>query len=187
MGCPNQVQLEDSVVFSVCTHDPSTAILTDADFPPIYRVYEDLTATTIATGVMAKLDDINTTGFYVATLPCTTVGGFEEGKTYTIYIEATVLGDRGGISFGLQIWDKVGYATTQADQRLSADELLNRDLAGGASGGTRVVRDAWRILRNLRQIVAGVLTVYKEDDATPAWTAGVTTASGNPVNKIDPT
>jgi hypothetical protein len=77
--------------------------------------------------------------------------------------------------------------TTTADQQASADEFLNRNIAGGGSGGARIVRDAFRLLRNLRQIVAGVLTVMQEDDVTPAWTAAVTTAAGNPVDKIDPT
>lgn len=66
-----------------------------------------------------------------------------------------------------------------------ADKLLGRSLAGGADGG-RTVQDALRILRNRRSIAGGVLTVTKEDDATPAWTAAVTTAAGNPVSDVDP-
>lgn len=67
-----------------------------------------------------------------------------------------------------------------------ADEVLNRDIAGGASGGTRNVRSALRLLRNRRAIAAGTLTVYQEDDTTSAWTAAVTTAAGNPVSDINP-
>jgi len=67
-----------------------------------------------------------------------------------------------------------------------ADELLNRNIAGGGSGGARIVRDAVRALRNRVAIAAGTATVYAEDDATPAWTAAVTTAAGNPVSEIDP-
>jgi hypothetical protein len=65
------------------------------------------------------------------------------------------------------------------------DATLGRSLAGGANGG-RTIRDALRILRNKRSIAGGVLTVTAEDDATPAWTATVTTAAGNPVTNIDP-
>ena len=82
--------------------------------------------------------------------------------------------------------DKTGYTTTAADQQAVADELLNRNIAGGGSGGARIVRDALRALRNRRRIAGGVLTTYQEDDATPAWTAAVTTAVGNPVNEVDP-
>jgi hypothetical protein len=65
------------------------------------------------------------------------------------------------------------------------DKLLGRSLAGGADGG-RTVQDALRASRNKTQIAAGTLTVYQEDDATPAWTAAVTTAPGNPLTSVDP-
>ncbi len=76
--------------------------LTDADAVPSYRVYEDETAVPILTGNMAKLDDANTTGFYTEKIACTVGNGFEHGKSYTIYIEATVDGDTGGITFGFR-------------------------------------------------------------------------------------
>jgi hypothetical protein len=102
MGCPASCDIEDNLVFSICTHDPDTGVLTDADSLPIYRVYEDETATPILTGSMAKLDDPNTTGFYTELIVCTAANGFEDGKTYTIYIEATVDADTGGISYGFK-------------------------------------------------------------------------------------
>lgn len=67
----------------------------------------------------------------------------------------------------------------------NADALLGRNLAGGSDGG-RTVKDALRASRNRRIIAAGTLTVYAEDDATPAWTAAVTTNAGNPISEIDP-
>lgn len=67
-----------------------------------------------------------------------------------------------------------------------ADEILNRDIAGGGSGDTRNVRNALRRLRNRVAIAAGVGTVYQENDITVAWTASITTAAGNPVVEIDP-
>ena len=67
-----------------------------------------------------------------------------------------------------------------------ADEVLNRNLAGGASGDSRNVRNALRSLRNKAAISGGTLTVYQEDDASAAWTAAVTTAAGNPIDSIDP-
>ena len=102
MGCPTEVVIGDDLVFSVCTHDPDTGVLTDAGSAPAYRVYEDETGTAILTGSMAKLDDANTTGFYTELIACTAANGFENGKTYTLYIEATVDSDTGGICFGFK-------------------------------------------------------------------------------------
>ena len=61
MSCPSVVILGNNLTFSICTHDPDTGVLTDADALPAYRVYEDETAVPILTGTMAKLDDVNTT------------------------------------------------------------------------------------------------------------------------------
>lgn len=100
MGCQAEVTLGDNLTFSVCTHDPDTGVLTDADAAPTYRVYEDETGTAILTGSMAKLDDAGTTGFYSEQLACTAANGFENDKSYTIYIQATVDSDTGGICYG---------------------------------------------------------------------------------------
>lgn len=102
MGCPAETVIGQNLVFAVACHDPDTGVLTDADSAPTYRVYENETATPILTGTMAKLDGANTTGFYSELIACTAANGFENGKTYTIYIEATVDGDTGGISYGFK-------------------------------------------------------------------------------------
>lgn len=67
-----------------------------------------------------------------------------------------------------------------------ADEVLDRDIAGGASGGARNVRSALRRLRNRVAVSGGTATIYAEDDASAAWTAVVTTTAGNPVSEVDP-
>jgi hypothetical protein len=68
-----------------------------------------------------------------------------------------------------------------------ADEVLDRDLAGGSSGNTRNVRNALRAIRNKTSIAAGTLTVTTEDDTTTAWTAAVTRTAGvDPVTEVDP-
>jgi hypothetical protein len=102
MGCQTEVVIGDNLTFSVTTHDPDTGVLTDASAAPPYRVYEDETATPILTGNMAKLDDANTTGFYTELIACSAANGFESGKSYTIYIEATVDSDKGGIAFSFK-------------------------------------------------------------------------------------
>lgn len=102
MGCQTEVDIGDNLTFSVTTHDPDTGILTDADAVPAYRLYEDETAATLMTGNMAKLDDAGTTGFYTEQIACTAANGFEDGKSYTIYITAAVGGDTGGICYGFR-------------------------------------------------------------------------------------
>jgi len=110
MGCPSFVIIGEDLKFSICTHDPDTGVLTDADAAPSYRIYEDETAGAILNGDMAKLDDGNTVGFYTEIIPCTIANGFEDRKTYTIYIEATVDSDTGGISY-----DFTAYTSITAD------------------------------------------------------------------------
>ena len=105
MGCPSETVIGDNVVFSIACHDPDTGVLTDADAAPAYRLYEDETATPILTGNLAKLDDANTTGFYTELVACTAANGFEDGKTYTVYITATVDSDEGGITFAFKAVD----------------------------------------------------------------------------------
>ena len=122
MGCPTEVEIGSNLVFSICTHDPDTGVLTDAASDPTYRVYEDETGTAILNGTMSKLDDATTTGFYSELIDCTTGNEFEESKTYTIYIEATVDGSTGGISYGFK-------ATEVASEMVNAQvlDVLNVD------------------------------------------------------------
>ena len=105
MGCQSDVVLGDNLTFSITCHDPDTGILTDADSAPAYRVYEDETGTAILTGTMAVLDNANTTGFYTEQIACTAANGFEDTKSYTIYITATVDSDQGGISYGFRCYN----------------------------------------------------------------------------------
>jgi len=114
MGCQQDVILGENLTFSICTHDPDTGELTDADSAPAYRVYEDETATPILTGNMAKLDDAGTTGFYTEQIACTEGNGFEANKSYNIYITATVGFDTGGISFAFTVKAAVNDPTAAA-------------------------------------------------------------------------
>jgi hypothetical protein len=78
----------------------------------------------------------------------------------------------------------LGTAGATTDAQI-ADKILGRNIAGGSDGG-RTVTDAFRLLRNKSSIAAGTLTVTEEDDSTPAWTAAVTTAAGDPITGLDP-
>ena len=95
--------IDDLLTFTVTTHSASTGALTDADSVPTYRVYEDETGTAILTGSMAKLDDTNTTGHYSEQLTLSAANGFEQGKSYNIYVTATVGAFAGGTTRAFQI------------------------------------------------------------------------------------
>lgn len=103
-------QLDDLLTFAANTHTPATGAATDADSVPTYRVYEDETGTAILTGSMAKLDDANTTGFYSEQITLSAANGLEVGKSYTIYVSATVGGIVGTLHHTFQmahrIWKK---------------------------------------------------------------------------------
>lgn len=66
-----------------------------------------------------------------------------------------------------------------------ADYILNRRISGGANG-SRTVEEALAVLRNKTEIAGGTLTVNDIDDATPLWTATVTTTGGDPISSVDP-
>ena len=120
MGCPSSCEIGDNLVFSICTHDTDTGELTDAASVPTYRIYNEA-GTEILTGTMAKLDDDDTTGFYIKLIAVTAANGFESGKSYTVYIEATVDGVKGGITFAFKatnFWVDViteSYAADEAE------------------------------------------------------------------------
>jgi len=76
--------------------------------------------------------------------------------------------------------------SVEAAQKM-ADEILNRNLAGGGSGNSRNIRNALRGLRNRVRNQGGTLSIYEEDDTTIAWTAATTTAAGDPMTELDPT
>jgi len=130
MGCQPQVALGDYLTFSICTHDPDTGELAPADAAPPYRIYEDETATPILTGTMAALDAPTTTGFYTERILCSAANEFEEEKSYTIYIEAEVDGDTGGIAFSFtvqpfgsstaQVWGHIPRTLTQTSAEIQA-------------------------------------------------------------------
>lgn len=67
-----------------------------------------------------------------------------------------------------------------------ADALLTRDFSAVSGEAARSMLNALRFSRNKWAIVGGVLTVYKENDSTVAWTAPVTTTAGDPVSGVDP-
>ena len=136
MGCQSDVKIGDNLTFTVCTHDPDTGVLTDAAAVPAYRVYEGETGAAILTGNMAKLDDANTTGFYSEQLACTSGNGFEDGKSYSIYVSATVDGDLGGVTFNFAAHD---HDCTDIQDDLDSDSVVVASVTGAAGSVTGAV------------------------------------------------
>lgn len=165
MGCPSFVIIGNNLTFTVCTHDPDTGVLTDADSAPSYRVYEDETGTAIATGTMAKLDDGSTTGFYSEQLACTSGNGYEHGKSYNIYISATVDSDTGGMSYAFTAYDYLTANTTLIEGSDATDQIRDS-----------VVDDATRIDASALNTLSG-----HSPDNTIADIDNVTTIEGNQV------
>ena len=100
-------KIDDYLTFPVNTHTPSTGAATDADAVPTYRVYEDDTGTAIENGSLGKLDAANTPGFYVLRIQLDSGTGYEAGKSYTIYVSATVGSVVGTLSHTFQIQAQV--------------------------------------------------------------------------------
>ena len=113
--------INDYITFYINTHNTSTGAASDADSAPTYRIYEDETGTAIVTGSMSLLDDSNTTGFYSERIQLLSSTGYEKGKSYVIYISATVNSITGTTNHTFQIQanvdsktvsDKTGYSIT---------------------------------------------------------------------------
>jgi hypothetical protein len=80
----------------------------------------------------------------------------------------------------------IGYDPANALTEF-ADALLKRDWSAVSGEAARSVLNALRFLRNKWSISGTTLTVTKEDDATSAWTAAITTnAVASPVTGADP-
>jgi hypothetical protein len=76
---------------------------------------------------------------------------------------------------------------TSGERTSIAEALLKLDLSTITGEAARSVLNAVRFLRNKWSISGATLTVTKEDDATSAWTATVTTnAAAEPVTGNDP-
>jgi ActR/RegA family two-component response regulator len=116
-----QWAIDALLTFPCNTHDPTTGAATDADSAPTYRLFEDETGTPILTGSMALLDASNTAGFYSEQITLSAANGFEVGKTYTVYITATVASVAGTMSHTFQVVSVASSAPTAAAIRTEID------------------------------------------------------------------
>lgn len=80
-----------------------------------------------------------------------------------------------------------GVVLTSTERNNIADAILSRDWSAVTGETARSVLNALRFLRNKWSISGTTLTVTKEDDATIAWTASLTTdGAADPVTGSDP-
>lgn len=103
-----ELSLGETLTVTLNTHSPSTGSTANADTPPTYRVYEEITTTPILTGTSAALDTGSTVGFYALQLALTAANGFERGKSYTIRVLATVGGINSALIYHFSI-DRYAY------------------------------------------------------------------------------
>jgi hypothetical protein len=159
----------------------------------------------VAQGTTGSLPTGNATGqVTVATNNDKT--GYALSGTQTFNVTGNITGNlsgsvgsigTGGITSGSFATDSITATAIAADAITSselatsaideiADGFLNRNIGGGSSTG-RVVKDAFRAIRNKSVIATSTLTVYQEDDTTSAWTATVgSDPTAEPIISIDP-
>ncbi len=122
-----------------------------------------------------------------------TIAGYVDTEIGTIITDiAAVKSDTAAILLDTGtdgvVVNAAGLATDAVNE--IADGILNRDMSLGTDSGSttfRTMRQALRFLRNKWDVVAGTLTVRKEDDATASWTSTVTgTAGADPITGSDP-
>lgn len=98
-----------------------------------------------------------------------------------------ILADTGTDGVVVATGSKTGYALTTTEHTNIADALLKRDWSSVSGEASRSVINALRFLRNKWSISGTTLTVTKENDATSAWTAILSTdAAADPVTGSDP-
>jgi len=148
---------------------------------------DELNAPNLPADVDAILLDTGTTGVVLAD-DAITSAKYDEATAYPLasadagLTEVARTGADGDTLETLS--DQIDAVPTATE---NADGLLRRDWTAVAAPAARSVLNALRFLRNRWRILAGVLTVYEEDDASVAWTGAVNTAASDPVDEIDPT
>lgn len=172
------------ITFAVTTHTASTGAVTDADSVPTYRVYEDETTTPLLTGSMAKLDDANTTGFYSEQITLSAANGFENGKSYNIYITATVATIAAAAVYTFQVEAAKPTATQIADNVLRR-QMDNTEAS--SDGDALDLSSLYGLVQMAQEaaISGGTLTVKKTDGTTTLGTKTVTAdANASPITGV---
>lgn len=161
--------IDDLLTFTITTHRFDTGAVTDATGNPAYRVYEDETGTAILTGSMAKLDDTNTTGFYSEQITLSAANGFEVGKSYSVYVEATVNSVLGALSGGFKVLGNLPAAVNS----IANNAITAAAIATDAIDDDALAADAVTAIQSGLATAAALATV---DDFLDTEIAGLITS-----------
>jgi len=179
--------IDDYVTFPCNTHAADTGAATDADSNPAYRVYEDETATPLLAGSTVLLDPDNTVGFYSERIQLAAGSGFEVGKSYTIYVSATVGSVTGTMSHTFQILSGVNVVAIEdgdpSDTILSAvtddDTQIDGSGVNSVPGLIGALEDLSAAEVNAEVVDALSVDTYAEPgQEAPAATASLATKIG---------
>lgn len=186
-------EIDDTLVFSANTHNPSTGAAADVDGTdvPAYRVYKDETGTAILTGDMTKLDDANTLGFYSEQLTLSAANGFENGKSYTIYISATVNSIEGTISHSFTVGILQRSNVIEIEGTDATDQLSTTLMAAGDVDGYTLEETLKLCLAALAGKLSGAdtttVTIRAADDSKARITATVDSDGNRSAVTLDET
>ena len=115
--------------------------------------------------------------------------GYSLSGTQTFNVTGNLSGSVGSVT-GAVGSVTAGCTLTTGERTSVADALLTRDMSAVSPApalNARVPLNALRFLRNAWTVAASTLTVYKEDDATAAWTSSITTnTAAQPITGSDP-
>lgn len=167
--------------------NPTTALnLSSTTIASVTRVASVSSAVSVSTVSSAVTVASITVGISVATVtPAITVGTNLDKTSYTIAV--------GGFPVGGYAAGAITAAAMDTDASVEiADTIMDYNLASATDVGTEGYRTVLQSLRMLRNRVVvgdtGVVTVYKEDDATASWTGAVgTTSDAAHINSVNPT
>lgn len=185
--------LNATVSSRMATYTQPTGFLA-ATFPGTVASTTNITAGTITTAT--NLTNAPTNGDFTSTMktslnsstPASITGAV---GSVTGNVGGNVTGSVGSVVAGVTVTtnnDKTGYALSSAGNNSVADATLNRDMGSVSDTNTRSLLNAIRFIRNKWSISGSTLTVTKENDATSAWTAAVSTdAAAIPIVGNDPT
>jgi len=128
-----------------------------------------------ASGGWREISAANMPGWYRIDIPN---AAFASGADW-VALQISVTG-----TFGFDIPYRLQSAA------LIPDQVLKRDMSAVeavTSAAGRSLLNAIRLLRNRWSTTPTAITVYKEDDATPAWTGALSTAVGAAqITSVDP-
>ena len=183
--------IDDVLTFVANTQVFATGVATDADSVPTYRVYEDETTTPLLTGSMALLDSVNTAGFYSEAITLSAANGFEKGKSYSIYIAATVSTVAGATHRTFQIQAAVDTRSVGGTAQTAGDIFARLGAPAGASMSADVAAvkvDTAAILVDTGTTLDGripaALVGGRIDASVGAMAANVVTAAAVAVDAI---